>query len=81
MIDPSGADGAAGRHVEIARVDARLVVRQLGGALRYADPETGVGYAYVANRMGTRLAGDPRDVALREALASALTERTPRAAA
>jgi CubicO group peptidase (beta-lactamase class C family) len=39
-----------------------------GGALGFADPETRVGYAYVTNRMGTRLAGDPRDVALREAL-------------
>jgi CubicO group peptidase (beta-lactamase class C family) len=41
-----------------------------GGALGFADPETGVGYAYVTNRMGTRLAGDPRDVALRDALYS-----------
>ena len=39
-----------------------------GGALGFADPERGVGYAYVTNRMGTRLTGDPRDVALRNAL-------------
>ena len=39
-----------------------------GGALGFADPATGVGYAYVTNRMGTRLAGDVRDVALRDAL-------------
>jgi CubicO group peptidase (beta-lactamase class C family) len=39
-----------------------------GGALGFADPEAGVGYAYVTNRMGTHLAGDPRDVALRNAL-------------
>jgi CubicO group peptidase (beta-lactamase class C family) len=39
-----------------------------GGALGFADPEAGVAYAYVTNRMGTRLSGDPRDVALREAL-------------
>src|SRR4029453_11462093 len=44
-----------------------------GGALGFADPATGVGYAYVTNRMGTRLSGDPRDVALRDALYSALT--------
>ena len=44
-----------------------------GGALGFADPEAGVGYGYVTNRMGTRLSGDPRDVALREALSSALT--------
>jgi CubicO group peptidase (beta-lactamase class C family) len=39
-----------------------------GGAMGFADPEARVGYAYVTNRMGTRLSGDPRDVALREAL-------------
>ncbi len=43
-----------------------------GGALGFADPATGVGYAYVTNRMGTRLAGDPRDVALRDALSSCI---------
>ena len=43
-----------------------------GGALGFADPQVGLGYAYVTNRMGTRLAGDPRDVALRDALYSAL---------
>jgi CubicO group peptidase (beta-lactamase class C family) len=44
-----------------------------GGALGFADPLAGVGYAYVTNRMGTRLSGDPRDVALREALYSAIS--------
>ncbi len=43
-----------------------------GGALGFADPAAGVGYAYVTNRMGTRLSGDPRDVALRDALYSAI---------
>jgi CubicO group peptidase (beta-lactamase class C family) len=47
-----------------------------GGALGFADPEAGVGYAYVTNRMGTRLSGDPRDVALREALYAAVTRET-----
>jgi CubicO group peptidase (beta-lactamase class C family) len=41
-----------------------------GGAFAYADPQTGIGYAYVTNRMGTSLAGDPRDVALRQAIPS-----------
>jgi len=45
-----------------------------GGALGFADPVAGVGYAYVTNRMGTRLSGDPRDVALRDALYSALSQ-------
>jgi hypothetical protein len=41
-----------------------------GGALGYADPEARIGYAYVTCKMGTSLHGDPRDVALRNALAS-----------
>jgi CubicO group peptidase (beta-lactamase class C family) len=41
-----------------------------GGSLGYADPEAGIAYAYVTNRMGTALTGDPRDVALRAALSS-----------
>ena len=32
----------------------------------------GIGYAYVTSQMGTALTGDPRDVALRDALYSAL---------
>jgi len=43
-----------------------------GGSLGFADPTAGVGYAYVTSRMGTRLTGDPRDVALRGALYSAI---------
>jgi CubicO group peptidase (beta-lactamase class C family) len=43
-----------------------------GGAMGFADPDAGIGYAYVTNKMGTRLAGDPRDLALRNALDSAL---------
>jgi CubicO group peptidase (beta-lactamase class C family) len=39
-----------------------------GGAFGFADPEAGVGYAYVTSQMGTTLTGDPRDVALRHAL-------------
>ncbi|HEX5214079.1 MAG TPA: serine hydrolase domain-containing protein [Vicinamibacterales bacterium] len=39
-----------------------------GGSLGYADPSTGIGYAYVTSQMGTTLTGDPRDVALRDAL-------------
>ncbi len=43
-----------------------------GGALGYADPIAGIGYGYVTSRMGTSLTGDPRDVALRNALDTAL---------
>jgi len=43
-----------------------------GGSLGFADPEVGVGYGYVTSQMGTSLTGDPRDVALRDALYAAL---------
>jgi len=43
-----------------------------GGAMGFADPAAGVGYAYVTSQMGTTLTGDPRDVTLREALYSAI---------
>ena len=41
-----------------------------GGSMGYADPATGIGYGYVTNRMGVGITGDPRDVALRDALAA-----------
>jgi CubicO group peptidase (beta-lactamase class C family) len=43
-----------------------------GGAMGFADPTTQIGYAYVTSQMGTHLTGDPRDLALRDALYSAL---------
>jgi CubicO group peptidase (beta-lactamase class C family) len=43
-----------------------------GGSLGFADPAAGVGYAYVTSQMGTALTGDPREVALRDALYAAL---------
>ncbi len=45
-----------------------------GGALGFADPDSGVGYAYVTSRMGTTFTGDPRDVALRQALYAAIAD-------
>jgi CubicO group peptidase (beta-lactamase class C family) len=47
-----------------------------GGSLGFADPRAGIGCAYVTSQMGTRLTGDPRDIALREALYSAIS-RSP----
>jgi CubicO group peptidase (beta-lactamase class C family) len=41
-----------------------------GGSMGYADPDSGIGYGYVTNRMGTNIQGDPRDVALRDAVAA-----------
>lgn len=46
-----------------------------GGALGFADPDAGVGYGYVTSRMGTVFTGDPRDVALRNALDNVLRSR------
>jgi CubicO group peptidase (beta-lactamase class C family) len=43
-----------------------------GGSLGFADPAIGLGYAYVSSQMGTRFSGDLRDLALRDALYSAL---------
>ena len=39
-----------------------------GGSLGFADPDAGIGYAYVTSQMGTALTGDPREVALRDAV-------------
>lgn len=41
-----------------------------GGSLGFADPQARIGYAYVPNKMGVTMGGDPRDVAIREALYS-----------
>jgi len=46
-----------------------------GGSLGFADPEHEIGYAYVTSKMGTALTGDPRDVALRDALDAALQRK------
>jgi len=43
-----------------------------GGSFGLADPEAGIGYAYVTSQMGTQLTGDPRDLALRNALYSVI---------
>ncbi len=44
-----------------------------GGSLGFADPKTGIGYGYVTNQMGTSLTGDPRDIALRQAVYSVVS--------
>ncbi len=44
-----------------------------GGSLGFADPKAGIGYAYVTSQMGPTLTGDPRDLALRNALYSIIS--------
>ena len=53
IVEPSvGSDDS------VAGVDSAVV----------ADPDTGIGYSYVTNRLGIRLDDDPREVALRQAV-------------
>jgi CubicO group peptidase (beta-lactamase class C family) len=40
----------------------------LGGSFGFADPDTGVGFVYVMNRLGFHLWSDPRELTLRQAL-------------
>ena len=51
-----------------------------GGSVGFADPESKLGYAYITNKMGCVLTGDPRDLALRDAVYSSIQsiERSPR---
>jgi len=51
-----------------------------GGSFAFADPQAGIGYAYVTNRMGTALTGDPRDLALRTAIPTRAIEHAAAAA-
>lgn len=48
-----------------------------GGSLGFADPEAGVGYGYVTSRMGTSITGDPREIALRDAVYASIRRARP----
>ena len=45
-----------------------------GGAMGFADPVNEIGYGYITNRMGVSLSGDPRELALRNALYSCIAQ-------
>ncbi|HKY26776.1 MAG TPA: serine hydrolase domain-containing protein [Pyrinomonadaceae bacterium] len=46
-----------------------------GGSIGFADPDAGIGYAYVTNKMGTAVTGDPRDLALRNAVYTIISQQ------
>ncbi|MEU4464012.1 serine hydrolase domain-containing protein [Streptomyces sp. NPDC024017] len=62
----SGPDGSYGPDPRAFGHDG------FGGSCGLADPEAGVSLGYVMNRMGPRIANDPRKMALIDALYSAL---------
>ena len=44
----------------------------VGGSFGFADPATGIGYAYVTNRLGFNVFDDVREQRLRRAVMAAL---------
>jgi CubicO group peptidase (beta-lactamase class C family) len=45
-----------------------------GGSFGFADPQKGIGYAYVTNQMGIYQGKDPRELALRRAFARSINK-------
>ncbi len=56
------------RHFEFGSSARAFGTPGYGGSFGFADPDTGVGFAYVMNRLGFHLWSDPRELALRQAL-------------
>jgi CubicO group peptidase (beta-lactamase class C family) len=55
-------------HFNFGSSDRAFGTPGLGGSFGFADPDTGVGFAYVMNRLGFHLWSDPRELPLRQAL-------------
>lgn len=55
-------------HFEFGSSQRAFGTPGFGGSFGMADPDTGIGYAYVMNRLGFHLWSDPRELALRQAL-------------
>lgn len=55
-------------HFRFGSSDRAFGTPGFGGSFGFADPDTGVGFGYVMNRLGFHLWSDPREIALRQAL-------------
>ena len=55
-------------HFRFGSSDKAFGTPGLGGSFGFADPDTGIGFGYVMNRLGLHLWSDPREIALRQAL-------------
>jgi CubicO group peptidase (beta-lactamase class C family) len=55
-------------HFRFGSTDKAFGTPGYGGSFGFADPDTGVGFGYVMNRLGFHLWSDPRELALRQAL-------------
>jgi CubicO group peptidase (beta-lactamase class C family) len=51
-----------------------------GGSFGFADPDVGVGSAYLPNRLGLKMYDDPRELALRDALYRNVLDEHPQGA-
>lgn len=55
-------------HFTFGSSDQAFGTPGFGGSFGFADPDTGVGFAYTMNRLGFHLLSDPRELRLRQAL-------------
>ncbi|MBO0865204.1 MAG: beta-lactamase family protein [Mycobacterium sp.] len=55
-------------HFRFGSSDKAFGTPGYGGSFGFADPDTGIGFGYVMNRLGFHLWSDPREIAMRQAL-------------